>query len=93
MPANDSFRLDDDQGRSPIALNFAWPNPEEPLGRRRLGTLDRATQDTELVPEGEALQLEDGSRFAGSRRTGGGHVNGAERHTEELVKDSWVFSL
>ena len=27
VPANDGFRLDDDQGRSPIAPHFAQPSP------------------------------------------------------------------
>ena len=27
VPANDGFRLDDDQGRSPIAPSFAQPSP------------------------------------------------------------------
>ena len=82
MPADDGFRLDDGQGRSPIAPNFAQPNPEEPIGGRQFGPLHRATP--ELVPEGEVLQLECGSRFEGCRRAGAGHVKGAERQTEEL---------
>ena len=36
----------------------------------------------------QVLQLECGSRFEGGRRAGGGHVKGAERQTEELVKDA-----
>jgi hypothetical protein len=32
VPANDGFRLDDDQGRSPIAPHFAEPRPQESIG-------------------------------------------------------------
>jgi hypothetical protein len=50
VPANDGFRLDDDQGRSPIDPNFAQPRPEESIGCRQFRPLHRATQHTELVP-------------------------------------------
>ena len=78
MPANDGLRLDDDQGRSPIAPNFAQPSPEEPIGGCQFRPLHRATQDAELVPEREILQLKCGSRFEGCRRGGGDHVKCAE---------------
>jgi len=32
VPANDGFRRDDDQGRSPIAPSFAQPRPQESIG-------------------------------------------------------------
>ena len=57
VPANDGFRLDDDQGRSPIAPNFAQPRPSEPIGKSQLWPLHRATQDAELVPECEVFEL------------------------------------
>src|SRR5438132_772299 len=57
------------------------------IGGRQFGPLHRATQDSELMPESEILQLECGSRFEGGRRAGG-HVNGAESQTEELVKNA-----
>ena len=79
MPANDGFRLDDDQGRSPIAPNFAEPSPEGLIGGRQFRPLHRTTKDGELVPEREVLQLKVGSRFDGSRPGSGQHVNCAER--------------
>ena len=85
VPANDSFRFDDDQGRSPVDPNLAQPSPEESIGGRQVRPLHRATKDAELVPEREVLQLKGGSRFEGCRRGGGQHVKRAERHTEELM--------
>ena len=80
MPGNDGFRLDDDQGRSPIAPNFAQPIQKKTIGTCQFGPLCRATQNAKLVPEGEVLQLECGSRFEGGR------VKCAERQTEKLRK-------
>ena len=34
VPANHSFRFDDDQGRSPVDPNLAQPRPEESVGGR-----------------------------------------------------------
>ena len=51
-------------------------------------TLHRATQDAELVPKREILQLKSSSRFEGCRRDGGDRVKPAERQTEELMKDA-----
>jgi len=79
MPANDGFRLDNDQGRSPIAPDCAQPRPEEPIGGHQFRPLYRATQDAELVPKREILQLKSSSRFEGCRRGGGDHVKSAER--------------
>ena len=75
VPANDGFWLDNDQGRSPIAPDCAQPRPEEPIGRRQFRPLYRATQDAELVPKREILQLKSSSRFEGSRRGSDQHVN------------------
>jgi hypothetical protein len=61
VPANDGFRLDDDQGRSPIAPDCAQPRPEEPIGGSQLRPLHRATQDAELVPKCDILQLKGSS--------------------------------
>ena len=87
VPADDGFRLDDDQGRSPIAPNVAQPSPEESIGGRQFRPLHRSTQDAELVPEREVLQLKGGSRLERCRRGGGNHLKGAERQAETLTKD------
>ena len=68
VPANDGLRLDNDQGRSPFAPDCAQPRPEESICGRQFRPLYRATQDAELVPEGEILQLKSSSRFEGCRR-------------------------
>jgi hypothetical protein len=65
VPANDGCRLDNDQGRSPIAPNFAEPSPKEAIAGHELRPLHRATQDAELMPEGEVLQLKGSPRFEG----------------------------
>jgi len=88
MPANDGFRPDDDQGRSPIAPDFAQPSPEEPIGGCQFRPPHRATQDAELVPKCQGFQLKGGSRFEGYRRGSGQHVKRAEHRAEELMKDA-----
>jgi hypothetical protein len=85
---NDGFRPDDDQGRSPIAPDFAQPSPEEPIGGCQFRPLHRATQDAELVPKCQGFQLKGGSRFEGYRRGSGQHVKRAEHRAEELMKDA-----
>jgi len=84
MPANDGFRPDDDQGRSPIAPDFAQPSPEEPISGCQFRPLHRATQDAELVPKCKVFQLKGGSRFEGYRRGSGQHVKRAEHRAEEF---------
>src|SRR5580700_825187 len=42
VPGNDGFRLDDDQGRSPIAQNFAQPCPYGSIGGREFRPFYRA---------------------------------------------------
>jgi hypothetical protein len=55
VPADDGFRLDDDQGRSPIPPNVAQPSPEDSIGGRQFRPLHRATQDAKFVPERDVL--------------------------------------
>ena len=71
VPANDCFRLEDEQGGAPINPNLGQPGPQESIGSDQFRPLHRATQDTELVPERKVFQLQGGSRFE-ARRCGGG---------------------
>ena len=61
VPANDGFRSDDHQGRSPVDPNLAQPRPEESIGGAQFRPLHRATQDAELVAERDVLKLKRGS--------------------------------
>jgi hypothetical protein len=86
VPANNGFRFDDDQGRSPIAPDFAQPRPEESISGCQFRPLHRATQYAELVSECDVFQLKGSSRFEGYGHGGSQHVKHAERRTEELME-------
>ena len=44
-----------------------------------VAAVHRATQDVDLVPKREILQLESSARFEGCRRSDGDHMKSAER--------------
>jgi hypothetical protein len=90
VPANDRFRFDDDQGRSPIAPDFAQPAPEESISGCQFRPFHRTTQDAELVSECEVFQLKGRSRFQGYGHGGSQHVKHAERRVEELMEAAQV---
>ena len=57
MPGDNGFRLDDHQGRFPVAPHVSQPDPEDPVGWRQLQSFwSRPTQDGELLPQGEVFQ-------------------------------------
>jgi hypothetical protein len=47
------------------SLHNSQLRQEESIGGREFGTLHRAAQDAEMVPEGEVFQPECGARFEG----------------------------
>ncbi len=53
--------FDDDQRTSPIGPNFTNPNPEESIGGYQFRPFDRTLQNTELVAQGQNLELESRS--------------------------------
>ena len=57
----------------------AQPSPQEAIGGGQFRPIHRATQDAELVPKREILQLKSSSRSEGCRRGGGNYVKSAER--------------
>ena len=68
-------------------LDFlAQPRPYESIGGRQFRPLHRATQNAELVPKREVLQVKCGSGFEGRRRGSGQDVKRAERQAEELTE-------
>ena len=57
MPGDNGFSLDDDQGGFPLAPHASQPDPEDPVGWRQPQAFwSRATQDSELLPQGEVFQ-------------------------------------
>jgi hypothetical protein len=57
MPADNSGGLHHGQSCLPTAPNRAQPSPEEPVSDGQLGTFDGALQDTDLMAQGEDLEL------------------------------------
>ena len=83
MPGNSSQGLDDQLGgrNASRARLRTQPRPQEPILGGELRLLDRTTQDAELVPKREVLQLEGGSGFGGCRRDSGQQAESVNSQT------------
>jgi hypothetical protein len=72
MPSNDSFWLNDDEGRAPADPEPGQPCPEESISGGQLRSLHRALQHAELVAQSKDLKLKGRSgaeqRQKGTRR-------------------------
>ena len=69
MPCDNSLRLDDDEGGTPVDPDLRQPNPEESISGGQFRPLHRAMYNAELVTESEDLKLEYGAA-AERRQTG-----------------------
>jgi len=58
LPANHRGGLDDGNARFPTVPDRGQPRPETAVRGGQFGALDRALQDTDLMAQGEDLQLE-----------------------------------
>ena len=63
MPAEDCLRLDDQEGRTPLAPNLGKPNPEEAITGAELRPRMEALINGQLLPEGEILQGKVATKF------------------------------
>jgi hypothetical protein len=63
MPADDGLRLDDDEGAGPVAPDTRQPYPERANPWRETRTRPFATEDGELLAQGEVLEREVTPRF------------------------------
>jgi hypothetical protein len=55
------------------SLQTSYSQIQKPIGGRHFGPLHRATQDVDLIPKREILQLESSARSEGCRLGGGDH--------------------
>ena len=83
VPGDHGFRFDHDEGGPPAEPKPGQPSPEKPISGSDSRPRPRALEDTELVTEGEVLQMESGSGF---ERRGGGDAQYTER-VESQMKD------
>src|SRR5262249_44720409 len=81
VPGDHGGRLNQNQGRLPVTPQPAEPDPEVAIRGGQLGLLDRAPEDTELVTEGEDLQLK--GRTAMEEGQQGCEHNGEPAHRRE----------
>jgi len=89
MPSNHSFRLHDRQGRPPVGPDCRQPHPEDAICRRQLRSLlGCALEDTDLVAEGEDLDLE--GRSAAKRRQDGREERSEDEGWREPTKEAQV---
>jgi hypothetical protein len=75
MPADDRFRFDDDERRTPLRPDSREPNPEQSVNARQpRATPMRTFKDMELMPKCEDLELQDRARTTAisKRRQEGG---------------------
>ena len=80
MPGNHGFRLHDHQGGPPAAPDSRQPRPEDAICRCQLRSLlGCALEDTDLVAEGEDLELEGRSATEGRQ----------ERREERFEDEGW----
>ena len=63
MPRDDGLRLDDEQGRPPIAPQSREPDPQDSVSvtEAQPPTMARTLQDQKLMPESENLCLQHGA--------------------------------
>ena len=58
MPADDGFRLHDQERRAPVGPHFREPHPEDAVTLAKLRALSRMLQDGELLTDGDNLRGE-----------------------------------
>jgi len=63
VPAEEGFRLDEDEGSTPSGPDSGQPNPQQSIGAAKLDSPSRelALEDEELMAKREHLGLECGS--------------------------------
>ena len=61
MPADKGGGLHDGQSRLPTTPNRAQPSPQEPVSDGQFRTFDGALEDTDLMAQGEHLELKRSS--------------------------------
>ena len=82
VPAEDGFRLDDDEGVLPL-----WPvsgDPEDAILTLKTGAVYLATEDVELLAEGGDLEEEIGTTAEGEAEGGGDLEEGGEHGGGEI---------
>jgi hypothetical protein len=62
MPSDDSFRFNDDKGRTPLWPIAMEPNPEESVPRSKFWAIGGTLQDDDLMAQSDDLGLERETR-------------------------------